>query len=119
MKTMIIYSLEPPYFVSCLNDTRVMQGQPFYLKCDVKGPGNITVTWLYNNQPIWNEFLNISIRQEGKILSVSKAKPYHTGKYTCRAQNQFGTSSAVAYVQVHSKYMRLWHSINFIVNIVY
>ena len=95
-----------------------MQGQNFCLKCDVKGPGNITLTWLYNNQPIWNEFLNVSIHQEGKVLCVNKAKQYHSGKYTCRAQNQFGTSNAVAYVQVHSKHMRLWLPFNFIINMV-
>ena len=88
-----------------------MQGQHFYLKCDVKGPGNITVTWLYNNEPIQNETLNVSIHHEGKILSINKAKPNHSGKYMCRAQNQFGTSSAVAYVQVHSKHISLWYSL--------
>ena len=97
------FILEPPYFISLLNDTQIVAGQTLNLYCHVTGPGGaLNVEW-YHNDVRLSESDEVILSEGNKTLILYGIGYMWTGNFTCSAHNQYGISSSVAHVQVHGK----------------
>ncbi|XP_036059804.1 myosin light chain kinase, smooth muscle isoform X2 [Onychomys torridus] len=90
-----------PSFSSVLEDSVVVEGQDFVLRCSVRGTPVPRITWLLNGRPI--KFAH-SICEAGMAeLHIQDALPEDRGTYTCLAENALGQVSCSARVTVQEK----------------
>lgn len=93
-----------PEIIEPLQTTKVKDGKPVTLRCRIKGTPMPTVAWFRQSTqiPATEEF---KIATDGDIatLTIEEVYPEDSGKYTCVAKNQAGTSSTSAELLVEGR----------------
>ena len=85
-----------------LSGTELMIGGTLNISCDARGPGNVSIDWLHNS-----EIVNKSLYY-GNNLIINNVMMSHSGNYTCVASNLYGKSYTFGFIQIHSKYCRIY-----------
>jgi len=93
-----------PRFVQLPKDADVKEGDPFILNCSAIGSPAPNITWFLNDSPI----LSNDTRRSGSRLGglrVEAAGRQDGGIFQCTATNPLGKISAIAKVNVLSKFL--------------
>ena len=93
-----------PEIIEPLQTTKVKDGKPVTLRCRIKGTPMPTVAWFRQSTqiPATEEF-KIAIDGDVATLTIEEVYPEDSGKYTCVAKNQAGTSSTSAELLVEGR----------------
>lgn len=91
-----------PEFIVPLVSTTVMDGDQIMLKCTVLGEPWPEINWYHNDKIIeWARDVTFGRQESGLCeLCIKEAFPEMSGKYSCVAINEFGSSSCECFVTV-------------------
>lgn len=85
-------------------DETINSGDVVSLTCFVsKGDLPLNISWTLNGQNIVNMdgVVTGSMNRRNSILSVESVQAYHTGEYTCVAENIAGVTKYSSYLNVN------------------
>lgn len=92
----LLLGIPVPPKISPLNfgEDVFQEGESATLQCTAShGDLPIKLTWKFNNQPLSDDKLGVSVSSMGKRVSVLMIEPvsaFHMGNYSCIAQNKAG-----------------------------
>ncbi|XP_061165065.1 cell adhesion molecule DSCAML1-like [Saccostrea echinata] len=89
-----------PTFVQPPLSQSVIKGQGLVLICLVQGDPEPEITWLFNGQPVTDGAYTTAFSMKNQELHIANVNKAWEGYFTCRANNSYGKSEAMAYVTV-------------------
>lgn len=94
-----------PSFVMTLNDLEVEEGRPVHFECQLIGHPMPEVTWLLDQVEIRDTKVYVmqSTAEGVCTLDIAEAFPEDEGEFTCRAENEYGTTETTAELIVKGK----------------
>lgn len=96
-----------PYINPFNFDGDANAGDSVQLTCYVaKGDLPMTITWLFNEKPIFAHLgiVIIKVGDRSKLLSIPSIKGDNSGNYTCIATNQAGVFTHNSTLNVHGNF---------------
>ncbi|XP_052746795.1 titin, partial [Bicyclus anynana] len=93
-----------PEFISPLQCTTVMDGEPIILKCTIDAEPWPKIDWYLNGNCIeWARDITVGRQESGLCeLCIKEAFPEMSGTYSCVAENEYGRSSCECIVTVEA-----------------
>ena len=80
-------------------------GESVTVRATVRGYPPLRVTWMFDGKDVSSDQdINIKTRQGKHEMTITKAALRHSGTYTIKAVNQWGTDSKEVKVTVFCKY---------------
>nr|XP_022322764.1 hemicentin-1-like [Crassostrea virginica] len=89
-----------PTFVQPPVSQSVIKGQGLVLICLVQGDPEPEITWLFNGLPVTDGAYTTTFSMKNQELHIANVNKAWEGYFTCRANNSYGKSEALAYVTV-------------------
>eukprot|EP00105_Crassostrea_gigas_P005181 XP_011418682.1 PREDICTED: protein sidekick-1 isoform X2 [Crassostrea gigas] len=90
-----------PTFVQPPVSQSVIKGQGLVLICLVQGDPEPEITWLFNGKPVTDGAYTTAFSMKNQELHIANVNKAWEGYFTCRANNSYGKSEAMAYVTVN------------------
>lgn len=81
---------EPPVPSLLLQTTwpDVFPSEKVEFSCSVNGSSEWTFTWSRNGQEVQDSDPNVSLSEEGSMLTITAATQTYSGSYTCKAHHK-------------------------------
>jgi alpha-kinase len=101
-----VSSGSPPKIVQALESAQVHANTDYTLECIMTGEPEPTITWFKDDVEIIepSDAYNITKFVNLRQLTIKNAQPdRHGGKYTCKAQNDYGSADCSCIVVVKRK----------------
>ncbi|XP_065370323.1 titin isoform X6 [Calliphora vicina] len=94
-----------PLFSTLLHDRTITECSNVRLSCSVVYDGCTSIEWLKDNQPLPKENRYQTIFHNGEaILEIFAAQESDSGRYVCRATNDYGESSSQSQLRIYKHY---------------
>lgn len=90
----------PPKFKETFCDTVAYEETSKKFECIVTGKPTPKIKWLFNGNPISGKDFLISTSGDRQVLSIPTLKREHSGTIVCSAENEVGTASCSATLDV-------------------
>ncbi|KAI8127587.1 smooth muscle, Myosin light chain kinase [Lucilia cuprina] len=100
-----VASQRKPLFSTLLHDRTVAECSNVRLSCSVVYDGCTSIEWLKDNQPLPKDTRYQTIFHNGEaILEIFAAQESDSGRYTCRATNDYGESLSQSQLRIYKHY---------------
>lgn len=106
--TMELRVTNRPGFVKTFEPVSAGVNEPLRLECQVDEDTGVTVTWSRDGKKVHQSMeCKLSFEDKVAVLEIPKSKLKDSGKYTCTATNEAGSSMFEAVVTVQGKILEL------------
>ncbi|KAL2081286.1 hypothetical protein ACEWY4_023139 [Coilia grayii] len=96
--------IDKPSFVKTFESVSVAVGNPLHLECQVNEDTGVTISWMKDGKKIHNTMdCKLCFEDKTASLEIPKSKLKDTGKYTCTAANDAGSSECSSVITVQGK----------------